>query len=309
MNIGIGKETNPNEKRVILLPQQLKPITSKHKVFIEKGAGLDIGIADSEYEKTGARTANKEDVYGCELVVRLKGPREEELKLMKPHSIIFSMLHLPGNPSLASLLKKYKLNAIAMEEIKDPFGKRKIEALHQSGYIGMQKGFELWGKDPKKCVVKIMGYGNVAGGAIQCAARKFARVIILNKMDFENMAEHIPGTDILVNAINWPHELRGKKLLITRDMLKLFKEDAVLLDLVSNPKGQSPIETMHPTNLKDLSYEVKGVIHASCWGWPGFDPINISKRYSIQVAPILEEIADKGIDNVSDEVKIAVHKG
>lgn len=122
------------------------------------------------------------------------------------------------------------------------------------------------------------------------------------------MREHIPETDILVNAINWPMQMRGKVFFITRDMIKLFKKGAVLLDLVSNPAGQSPIETMHPTSLDDISYVVDGVIHTSCWAWPGLDPVNISKRYSIQVAPILKEIADNGIDNLPQYIKEATHK-
>ncbi|MDP8229767.1 MAG: hypothetical protein P9L93_01530 [Candidatus Gorgyraea atricola] len=305
MNIGIAAENRPNEKRVILRPDELKEIASNHDAFVEKGAGKGIGVEDSAYEKIGAKIVDAKKVYSCSLVVRLKEPNEEELKMMKPGSAIMSMLHLPGNPSLRDLLKKYKITGIAMEGIKDSFGNRKIEALHESGYIAMEEGFRLRGKEPSGCVVKVMGYGSLAFGAIQCAARKFAKVEILNKKDFKEMQKHIPGTDILVNAINWPMERRGKELLVTRDMLKLFQKGALILDLVSNPPGQSPIETMHPTYLDNISYEVDGVIHASCWGWPGLDPVGISSRYSMQVAPILREIADKGLDNLPDYVKKA----
>ncbi|UCG34759.1 MAG: hypothetical protein JSW17_04500 [Candidatus Omnitrophota bacterium] len=308
MNIAIARENRPMEKRVILRPDELKEIARSHNVYVERGAGSGIGIPDSAYEEIGAKIGDTKEVYAQDFVIRLKEPKEEELALMKPGSFIMSMMHLPGNPALRGLLKKYELIAIAMEGIKDPFGKRKIEALHQAGYLGMEKGFELWGGDPSRCLVKIMGYGNVACGAIQCAARKFARVIILHKKDFPNMREHIPETDILVNAINWPMQMRGKVFFITRDMIKLFKKGAVLLDLVSNPAGQSPIETMHPTSLDDISYVVDGVIHTSCWAWPGLDPVNISKRYSIQVAPILKEIADNGIDNLPQYIKEATHK-
>ncbi|MFC1508120.1 hypothetical protein ACFL60_00350 [Candidatus Omnitrophota bacterium] len=295
MDIGIARENRPDEKRVVLRPEELKGIVSNHNVFVEKSLGEGIGIKDSEYEKIGAKVSERKLVYSCPIVVRLKEPNESELSLMKPGSTMMSMLHLPGNPALKSLLKKYRITGIAMEEIKDVFGKRKIEAYYETGYIGMEKGFELWGKDPSKCFVKIMGYGNIAFGAIQCTARKFAGLEILNKNDFNDMEKHIPGTDILVNAINWPMEKRGKVILVTRKMLKLFKKGSVILDLASNPKGQSPIETMHPTYLDDISYVVDGVIHSSCWGWPGLDPVNISRRYSMQIAPILKEIADKGL--------------
>jgi len=308
MDIGIAGENRTNGKRVILRPTELKEIVLKHTIYVEKGAGEGIGIKDSDYEQIGAKIVETKQVYSCSLVVRLKEPKEDELSMMKPGSVIMSMMHLPGNPHLRSLLKKYKIIAIAMEEIKNAFGGRMIEAVHQAGYLGMEKGFQLWGGDASKCVVKVMGYGDIAWGAIQCAARKFARIEVLNKRDFKNMQKYISGTDILVNGINWPMEKRGKEFIITRDMLKLFKKGAVLLDLISNPPGQSPIETMHPTTLDNISYVVDGVIHTSCWAWPGLDPVNISQRYSIQVAPILKEIADKGFNNLPEYISQAVHK-
>ncbi|MCK5707457.1 MAG: hypothetical protein KAI43_07365 [Candidatus Aureabacteria bacterium] len=308
MDIGIACENRPEELRVVLRPEELRDIAASHSVFVEQGAGIGIGIKDSRYEDVGAKIAEKKEVYACSLVVRFKEPKEEELALIKPGSVVFSMMHLAGNTHLRDLLKKYKITAIAMDEVKSPLGERKIEALHQTGYLGMEKGFELWGGKPSECVVKIMGYGHLAYGAIQCAARKFARIIILNKQNFKNMREHIPETDILVNAINWPMEKRGKEFIITRDMLKLFKEGAIILDLISNPPGQSPIETMHPTTLDNISYSVDNIIHTSCWGWPGLDPVNISRRYSLQVASILKEIADTGMDNLPKYIRLATHK-
>ena len=48
MDIGIAAENRPNERRVILRPDELKDIADRHKVFVEKGAGeiaalLDVG--------------------------------------------------------------------------------------------------------------------------------------------------------------------------------------------------------------------------------------------------------------------------
>lgn len=286
MKIGIAAENRPQEKRVILLPEDIIDF----KPYVEKGAGLGVGVSDDEYKKAGAEVVSREEIYSCDLVVRLKEPNEEELKLMKPGSSILSMLHLPGQPRLKGLLDKYQIDGISMAQIKDSLGRRRIEALEDTGRLGMEKGFELWKGNPGTCVVKVMGYGNVAFGAIRAAARKFARVIILNKKDIYEMEKHIPGTDILVNGINWPMDKRGKVLLIKKDMLKLFKKGAVIVDSIVNPEGQSPIESMRPTSLDNISYEVDGVIHTACWGWPGLDPLNISKRYSKQVSAILLEM-------------------
>ncbi|MCK4935631.1 MAG: hypothetical protein KAR84_02155 [Elusimicrobiales bacterium] len=308
MNIGIAKENRPEEKRVVIRPNELKEIALEHNIFVERSAGAGVGIKDSEYKTIGAKIVSKNKIYSCPLVVRLKEPVEKELKMMKPGSFIMSMMHLGGNPGLRRLLEKYKLIGIPLDKIPDVLGRRKVEALHQTGYLGMEKGFELWGKDPSKCRVKIMGFGNLAYGAIHCAGDKSAKSIkILTIKDFKKMEEHIPGTDILVNAINWPHHLRGKEFIITRGMLKLFKKNAVICDLISNPKGQSPIKTMRPTSLSDISYEVDGIIHTSCWGWPGLDPVNITKRYSLQIAPIIKKIADEGFAEVPKDVQEVMH--
>ncbi|MFC1767259.1 hypothetical protein ACFLZ2_01720, partial [Candidatus Margulisiibacteriota bacterium] len=117
-----------------------------------------------------------------------------------------------------------------------------------------------------------------------------------------------PGTDILVNGINWPMEKRGEEFFVTKDMLKLFKKGSMILDLISNPEGDSPIETMRPTTLNDISYKVDGILHASCWGWPGLDPVNISRRYSIQVAPIVWDIAESGLDKLPEYLKKIIIK-
>jgi len=303
MKIGIAKENRPKEKRVILRPEELSQITKKHEVLVEKDAGKGIDIKDSEYENAGAKISDKSKVYQCDLVLRIKEPNEEEIKLMKPGSAIMSMMHLYSNPKLKELLKEHKIIAIPMDQIKDAFGVRKIEALHDTGYLAMNKGLEIWGGDTLKCNVKIMGYGPVAWGAIRAAARAFANIEVLNKKQIYEMEKHIPGTDILVNGINWPMEKRGKVLLVKKDMLKLFNPGAMILDLIANPEGQSPIETMKPGTLENLVFEVKGVKHVSCWGWPGLDPVGISKRYSIQIAPILLEIADNGLKKLPGYIK------
>jgi len=308
MKIGIAAEHRPLEKRVIISPPELAPIAARHEVVVEKDAGIGIGIGNGEYEKIGARIGTREEVYACDLVVRIKEARTDEIDLMRPGSILLCMMHIRCNIPLENDLKRNKLIGIPIENIKDPFGKRLVEAVEESGRIGMEYAFKLWGKDPATAQVKIMGYGNIARGAIKCAARKLARVEILNRRHFAEMEKHIPGTDILVDAVNRPfrRDVKTESFFVRREMLRLFKKGSVCLDLVSNPEGHAPIETMHPTYMDDPYYIVDGVYHTSLWGWPAMEPETIARRYSIQIAPIIKEIADKGIDNVPEPIKKAV---
>jgi len=85
-----------------------------------------------------------------------------------------------------------------------------------------------------------------------------------------------------------------------------FKHGSVLLDLVANPENHAPIETMKPTYLKDPYYVVDGIYHTALWGWPAMDPEKISKRYSLQMAPLVKAIADRGLEKAPDSIKNAV---
>ena len=311
MKIGIVAENRPLEKRVVISPPELKGLTDVHEVIVERNAGIGIDILDYEYEEMGASIGTKTEAYAADLVVRIKEPVEEELKLMKKGSIILSMMHLRCSLELEEWIKKYGLIAIPLENLKDPFGQRKVEAVVDSGRIGMEYGFKLWGKDPARAKVKIMGYGNMSVGAIRCASKKLAKVEVLNRRHFAEMEKHLTGIDILVDAVNRPYrrEVKKEQPFVTREMLKLLKKGSVLVDLVSNPENHAPIETMRPTYLNDPYYEVDGIKHTSLWGWPAMEPWKIAKRYSIQIAPIVKFIADKGLDKCPDFIKRAVFTG
>ncbi|OIO04745.1 MAG: hypothetical protein COX65_03580 [Elusimicrobia bacterium CG_4_10_14_0_2_um_filter_56_8] len=306
MKIGLALDDRRKEKRVALRPEELGELLKKNQLYVERGAGLGVGITDAEYRQAGAHVVSKAHAYACPLVVKLREPNETELKMMRPGSTLFSMLHLNNRLNLARLLQRYRINSIAMEKIKDPLGERIIEDLHEVGYWGMMKGLELWGRNPSKATVKIMGCGRIAFGAIQAASRKQTRVILLNKREINEMYKHLPGTDILVDGLTWPAELRGKIYLVTRRMLRLMRPGAALIGLVSNPAGKYPIETMRPTTLSDISYKMNGVIHAACWGWSGLDPVNVTRRYSIQIAPVLSDIVKSAPDHLPEYIKQAM---
>ena len=308
MKIGIAAENRPQEKRVIIQPPEINKIAARHEVIVESGAGVGINIPDRAFIKAGCEIGTSEEVYACHLVVRIKEPSFEEIRMMRPGNIIMSMMHLRCRPKLEQALREQDLIVIPLENLKYPFGMRMVEAVEESGRIGMEYGFKLWGKEPSRAVVKIMGYGNIAVGAIRCAARKFAKIEILNKKDFLNMEKHIPGTDILVDAINRPYrrDVEKEPFFVTRQMLKLFKPGSVIVDLVSNPPNHAPVETMHPTTLDNLHYMVDGIYHTSCWGWPGLEPEKVAKRYSLQIKPILEDFADNGVDHCGDFIKATI---
>ncbi len=167
-------------------------------------------------------------------------------------------------------------------------------------------GYQLSNKKPEECLVKLLGYGNLARGAMTYAARMGSDVIVLNKKHMREIEKHLPGTDILVNCINWPLEKRGKEFVITREQVRNFmRPESVIVDLVVNPLGHSPIETCRPTYLDNNYYQEEMVWHTCCWGWPNYTPERASELYSKLIIPHLIEIVTKGPLNVNENIKRA----
>ena len=125
MKIGAIKESKNKEYRACLVPSSvLELIHHNHEVFIESGLGLGIGIEDSEYKKLGATIVNQKELFEkSQMLIKVKEPTEEECKLLKPHHILFTFLHLASLPIQTKLLKESKATCIAYETVTDKYGK------------------------------------------------------------------------------------------------------------------------------------------------------------------------------------------
>ena len=120
--IGIPKETYFQEKRICLTPDAVTAITANgHKVLIENGAGAEAGFSDQEYNEAGAILTNDaKKVFGCPMILKVEPPTLEELKLIKPKTVLISALQLKTRSQtyFESLAKK-KITALGFEFIKD----------------------------------------------------------------------------------------------------------------------------------------------------------------------------------------------
>ncbi|MEA3560200.1 MAG: hypothetical protein U9R31_00305 [Candidatus Omnitrophota bacterium] len=308
MNIGIPKETaaKGKELRAILLPDEVKrTVNAGHRVLVEKGLGSRIYISDEEYKKSGAViTENRKKIFQQDIVVKLKPPLSGEFRMLE-NNILFSMLHAEQNPQYIKMLKERNCLAIAMELIKNSAGQRLIHCTDMAGEQGMLMAFHLAKKIPSECNVLVVGYGEIASGALKIAFSLGSKVKILRKSEYKHIKHFIKNKDIVVNAICWSKEKRDKKqYLITGDMLFLMNKAGIVLDLsVDYP---NPIETCRPTLLDKPTYIINGITHLSIFGYPGLAPISSAKRYSRQVLSILLKIASTSIAKLPSYIKQAV---
>ena len=310
MKIGIAKEKTKDEVRVALLPEEVNSlIKAGHQVFVEKNAAAGIFVSDEDYIKTGAQI--EEDplqIYNKDIVVKLKAPQPQEFELLKiKNNIVVSMFHSPQNPWNLDLLKAANSTVVALETIKNQAGERLVNCNRMTGEQAMLMALHHSLKTPEECKILMLGYGEVALGALRDALSLGAYVKVLRRNEFQHIKHFMKDKDMLVNAIKWPKEKRkNKEYLVTRDMLQLLSPGAIVLDISVDFPG--PIETCKPTTTAEPFYFEEGYKHICIYGYPTLSPISSSRRYSKQIFPIVLEIAEKGLKKVSDPIKGAIIK-
>ena len=273
LTIGIPVECHPGETRQMLLPEDAAKLQ-----------GYDI-----YYEM---KPLPAPEIFKRDMVLKLKMPTVNEIKLMQEGGILFCMIHPDQNPKYVKAIKDKKLVAIAMENVKDEKGERLISCCSLTGEAGMLYAFNKYHKMPYDCKILCLGYGRVASGALKIAHQLGAQVKILRRSEFPFIKSYLKGVDIVINALSWPIEYIkdiGSHRLIKRADLRLLSEKAIILDLsVDYP---SPIETCRPTTVAKPAYEVDGVTHIGIYGYPSLKPYTSMRIYSAQVRKILEDWA------------------
>src|ERR1700675_2036943 len=77
--IGVLAERATGERRVALIPADIKKLISRAAFVIESGAGREAGFDDSSYVDAGARIAvSREILETCDVVVKVRRPGVDE---------------------------------------------------------------------------------------------------------------------------------------------------------------------------------------------------------------------------------------
>lgn len=301
MIIGVPKEIKSQEHRVAMLPAAAHQLTRRgHTVLVEQNAGAGINIPDSAYEAAGAKmVASHEGVFAeAEMIVKVKEPLPSEYKLLRPGQILFTYLHLAANRELTDALLASGATCIAYETVSvngrlpllEPMSEiaGRMSIIVGGYFLEKHKGGNgvllggVPGVLPGKVVV--IGGGTSGVNAARMATGLGADVTIL-EVDLERMrflditmstahtlysseaslTELLPEVDLLIGAVLVPGSRAPK--LVTREMLRIMKPGAVLVDIAIDQGGC--VETSHPTTHDDPVFEEEGVIHYCVANMPG----------------------------------------
>ena len=327
MLIGVPKEIKNNEKRVSVTPFGAKElIKSNHQVLIQSNAGLGSGFSDSDYELVGASILKTiEEVYSSsELIVKVKEPQSEEIKLIKKNQLVFTFFHFAADRDLTQGIIDSESIAIAYETIESSDGSLPIliPMSEVAGRMSVQNGAKclegsMGGKGKllsgvpgvEPAVVTVLGGGIVGSNAAKLAAGLGAQVNILdvnmNRLRYldeimpenvttiysndHNLNNALSYTDLLIGAVLIPGAKAPK--LISKEMLKNMKDGSVIVDVAVDQGGC--VETCRPTTHKEPTFIVDGIVHYCVSNMPGAVPYTSTLALTNVTLPYIKLLANK----------------
>jgi alanine dehydrogenase len=232
------------------------------QVYLEYGYGSGMGFTEGDYQQISpnVRFVSHEEVYQKQIVLVLRCPSNEDMKLMQPGSCLISMLHYPTRPQRVAFLKSLEIEAISLDSLKDETGRRLLENLKSVAWNGLEVGFQILHRtypppglesaERGPIHATVVGVGAVGMHAVQAASRygdmKLWKTLAergvpgvqVTAVDYdltgrdETMKAILARTDILADATQRPDT---SKIVIPNEWIGLMPEHAVLVDLSVDP--------------------------------------------------------------------------
>ncbi|MSQ29871.1 MAG: alanine dehydrogenase [Dehalococcoidia bacterium] len=326
--IGVPREVKNRESRVGLTPDAVGILVADgHRVLVERGAGIGSDFADTEYASMGAEIVDVDSVFdGADLVVKVKEPQPAEVARLKPSQMIFTFLHLAGEPDLAAALLQRGVTAIAYETVTTPDGRLPLLApmsaiagrlaaqiaahLMESPSGGRGK---LMGGIPgvERTSVTIIGAGVVGTNAAYAAVGLGADVTVLDIQPaaLERIEAATGGrvrtlvsgprvldrclstADVVVGAASIPGA--RAPVILRRSHLELLPTGAIFVDLAIDQGGSA--ETSRVTSHDAPTYVDGGTVHYCVPNVPALVPRTATIALANATLAYVRMVAGRGI--------------
>ena len=328
MKIGVPSEIKAQESRVGLTPLSVQELTNHgHEVFIQDNAGFGAGFENQDYQKAGAHIVSTAgDIFNdSDMIVKVKEPQSEEVKMLRENQLLFTYLHLSAAPELTKGLVDSKSICIAYETVTDENNRLPLLAPMSAvaGRMSIQAGAHSLEKpqDGRGLLiggapgvnpgnVLILGGGVVGENAAIIATGMQAKVHIVDKSEARlkelqmkfgdriiplvsdeiNLQEYVAETDLLIGGVLIPGANAPK--LISKEMIKNMKRGSVIVDVAIDQGGC--VETSKPTTHANPTYVIDDVVHYCVANMPGGVPMTSTLALNASTLPFVLKLAQNG---------------
>ena len=337
MIIGVPKEIKLQEHRIGLTPDSVQTLTDKkHEVLIQDNGGFEAGFTNEDYLAAGAQIIKTpEEIFKkAEIIVKVKEPQMNEVKMIRENQIIYTYLHLAAAKELTLSLMQTNSICIAYETVTDDDGRLPLLAPMSAvaGRMSIQAGAHALEKNQNgrglliggapgvdSANVVILGGGVVGENAAIIATgmrgnvyvvdksekrleelhKQFGDKIIPTQSNKVDLNKLISECDLLIGGVLIPGAEAPK--LVTKEMIKSMKRGSVIVDVAIDQGGC--VETSKPTTHADPTYIVDEVVHYCVANMPGGVPRTSTMALNKATLPLLLKLADQGYKKTLQENK------
>jgi len=328
MRIGVPREIKDHEFRVGLAPQGVRALCEAgHEVCVETRAGAAIGFHDTHYRETGASiVASPQEVYACDLVIKVKEPQAGEVPLLHEGVALFCYLHLAASRELTEQLLLSKATCIAYETVLDAQGTLPLLTPMSAvaGRLSIQMG--AWaltmanggsgvllsgvpGVAPGR--VAILGGGVVGANAARIALGMGADVTVLERdpvrlqhleevfgaqlktrfSEADAIESCVRNADLVVGAVLLPGKHAPK--LISRALISSMRPGSAFVDVAIDQGGCAA--TSRPTTHSQPLYIEEGVVHYCVTNIPAATARTSTQALTHATLPYALALANQGV--------------
>ena len=346
MIVGVPKEVKNNEFRVAATPAGVHALAVKHKVLVEKGAGLGSAIFDQQYIDAGAEIVDSaEEVWArADLILKVKEPIAMEYPRMRKGQILFTYLHLAASRECTDAIIKSGTTAIAYETVEinrhlpllAPMSEVAGRMSIQVGVTALQKpeggrGVLLSGVAgvrPGKVVVLGGGTAGLAAATIAHGMRADVTILDVNlprlaEIDhiFQGQVKTVASSafdirqellqaDLVIGSVLVPGAKAPK--LVTDSLVAEMKPGSVLVDIAIDQGGC--FEGSKPTTHADPTFAVHNSLYYCVANMPGAVPATSTYALANATIKYALALANKGwaqavADDPALEAGLNVHEG
>lgn len=348
MLIGVPKEVKDNEHRVGMTPPGVRELIHHgHKVTVESGAGLGIGIYDDAYRAAGASiAAGAAEVFEqAAMIVKVKEPQAAEYSMLREGQVLFTYLHLAPDARQTRALADSGIVAIAYETVTDGRGRLPLLApmSEVAGRMSIQAGAACLEKEHggsgillggvpgvEAAKVAVIGGGVVGTNAARMAVGMEAYVTVLDKslerlraLDLQfgsristlyatadAIERQVVAADLVIGAVLAPGAAAPK--LVSRETAARMRQGSVIVDVSIDQGGC--FATSRPTSHSKPTYIEEGVVHYCVTNMPGAVARTSTFALNNATLPFVIALADKGYRQAMREdpylmAGLNVHKG
>ncbi|MDD4191688.1 MAG: alanine dehydrogenase [Mangrovibacterium sp.] len=327
LTIGIPSDFSRAEYRIPLTPEAVELLISYgHEVYMETNAGKAASYSDDQYRNVGAVVIDsKEEIFQCDLVLRISPFDHDEIEMLRGNQAIFSymQMNVHCSESIRKLMNK-RVTTVAYEYMENENNSLPVVRLMSqisgvtavtiaSEYLSNSRGGKgvllggVTGISPTELV--ILGATTAAEFAARAALGLGAMVKVFDDDVFrlrsleEKLGQHIftsvlypnvlrkalKSADVVLGAFSTNSILRFR---VSEEMVRKLKKGSVIIDL--NVSQGGCFETSRCTDLNNPTYVEHGVIHYCVPNMPSLVARTASIALSNILTPIIISIGETG---------------